>query len=53
MALCNFIFGVVGKRWRDWIDMKENYFNDYSIDMPAQYKPKETDVCDMPDAGYR
>jgi hypothetical protein len=46
------VFGVVGKRWRDWSDMKENYFNDYWIDMPAQYKPKETDLCDMPDAGY-
>jgi hypothetical protein len=46
------VFGVVGKRWRDWSEMKENYFNDYWIDMPAQYKPKETDLCDMPDAGY-
>ena len=47
-----FIFGVIGQRWRDQENCKTNYFNDYWIDMPAQYKPKETDVCDMPDAGY-
>ena len=47
-----FIFGVIGQRWRDQENCKRNYFNDYWIDMPAQYKPKETDVCDMPDAGY-
>jgi len=40
------VFGVVGKRWRDWSDMKEKYFNEYWIDMPPRYKPKETDVCD-------
>ena len=46
------VFGVVGKRWRDWNDMRENYFNDYWIDMPVQYKPTEDEIRDMPDAGY-
>jgi hypothetical protein len=46
------VFGVVGKRWRQWNDMRENYFNEYWIDMPARYKPKESDLVDMPDAGY-
>jgi hypothetical protein len=41
------IFGVLGKRWRDWEDWKRDYFNDYWIDMPAKYRPKETDVCDQ------
>jgi hypothetical protein len=41
------IFGVLGKRWRNWEDWKRDYFNDYWIDMPAKYRPKETDVCDQ------
>ena len=41
-----FVFGVLGKRWRDSEDGKRNYYNDFWIDMPARYKPKETDVCD-------
>jgi hypothetical protein len=40
------VFGVIGQRWRNWSDMKENYFNEYWIDMPGRYKPKETNVCD-------
>jgi peptidylprolyl isomerase len=40
------IFGVLGKRWRDWEDWKMAYFNNYWIDMPVKYRPKETDVCD-------
>jgi len=41
-----FIFGVIGKRWRDSEEGKRNYYNDWWIDMPEKYKPKETDVCD-------
>lgn len=41
------IFGVLGKRWKNWEDWKRDYFNDYWIDMPAKYRPKETDVCDQ------
>jgi hypothetical protein len=26
--------------------MRRNYFNEHWIDMPAHYKPKETDMCD-------
>jgi hypothetical protein len=40
------VFGVVGQRWRNMSDMKEKYFNEYWIDMPVRYKPKETNVCD-------
>lgn len=40
------LFGVLGKRWRERQDWQEQYFNDYWIDMPAKYKPKQTDVCD-------
>ncbi len=40
------LFGVIGKRWRDRQRWKEQLFNEYWIDMPAKYRPKETDVCD-------
>lgn len=39
-----FLFGVRGKRWRK--TKYQHYFNDWWIDMPAQYRPKETGVCD-------
>jgi GT-D fold-like domain len=41
-----FIFGVIGQRWRNQEDFKRNYFNEWWIDMPVEYKPKEPDVCD-------
>lgn len=41
------LFGVLGKRWRDWEDWKRSYFNDCWIDMPAECRPKEKDVCDQ------
>jgi len=37
---------VIGQRWRTFEHMKQNYFNEHWIDMPAIYKPRETDVCD-------
>jgi hypothetical protein len=40
-----FLFGVLGKRWRT-TDLQAKYFTRYWIDMPASYKPNETDVCD-------
>lgn len=41
------LFGVIGQRWREREEWKQNYFNEYWIDMPVEYKPKETDVCDL------
>jgi hypothetical protein len=41
-----FLFGVIGKRWRDHPEVGEKYFTEYWIDMPARYKPQQTDVCD-------
>jgi len=40
------VFGVTGKRWRKRETWRTQVFNDYWIDMPAKYKPKEPDVCD-------
>lgn len=42
------LFGVLGKRWRSeaFRDWRRLYFNEYWIDMPSKYKPKEEDVCD-------
>jgi hypothetical protein len=40
------LFGVIGQRWRQWEDWKRDYFNEHWIDMPAVYKPAETNVCD-------
>lgn len=40
-----FLFGVVGKRWRTE-ENRKNIFTDSWIDMPEKYKPKETNVCD-------
>jgi len=41
------LFGVVGKRWREREDWRENYFTDAWIDMPKQYRPKTVGVCDQ------
>ncbi|HUI06240.1 MAG TPA: hypothetical protein VL486_04475 [Verrucomicrobiae bacterium] len=41
------LFGVIGKRWRDWADWKRDYFNEWWIEMPAAYRPRQTDVCDQ------
>ena len=38
------LFGVMGERWRRREDWKKQYFNDYWIDMPARYRPKEIDA---------
>lgn len=35
------VFGVVGKRWREREDWRTMYFNEYWIDMPEAYRPKE------------
>jgi len=44
------LFGVIGKRWRNREDWERDYFNEYWIDMPEKYKPKEVSagmkVCD-------
>lgn len=40
------LFGVLGKRWRDRRDWRERYITDAWIDMPARYRPAQTDVCD-------
>jgi hypothetical protein len=41
------LFGVIGKRWRSREGWKRDYFNDWWIDMPAVYRPRQTDVCDQ------
>lgn len=44
-----FLFGVLGKRWREgrlWEETRTKYYNEWWIDMPEKYRPKETDVCD-------
>ena len=41
-----FCFGVSGKRWQDWEDLKINFFNEWWEYVPAKYRPKEQDVCD-------
>lgn len=35
------LFGVIGKRWRDKERWKRDFFNDWWIDMPDRYRPKE------------
>ena len=40
------VFGVVGKRWRNWSEWRERYFNAHWIDMPAHYRPEDPGVCD-------
>jgi len=35
------LFGVIGKRWRYKQRWKRDYFNDWWIDMPVHYQPKE------------
>ena len=40
------LFGVLGQRWRDQPEWRERYINEHWIDMPARYRPAETDVCD-------
>jgi hypothetical protein len=41
-----FMFGVSGKRWQAWQDLKQNIFNDHWTHLPAKYRPQEEDVCD-------
>jgi len=40
------LFGVLGARWRQWKEWQQAYVTDAWIDMPPQYRPQETDVCD-------
>lgn len=40
------LFGVIGKRWREQEMWQKDYFNDWWIDMPAKYWPKESEICD-------
>jgi len=40
------LFGVLGKRWRNWERWKRDYFNEWWIDMPDKYKPKKKQVCE-------
>jgi len=47
------LFGVIGQRWQDWDDWKRDYFNEYWINMPSKYRPKEIDCgMQLPDAAY-
>lgn len=39
------VFGVLGSKWKRLEDWRAVYFNDAWIDMPARYRPQETDVC--------
>jgi hypothetical protein len=41
-----FMFGVSGKRWQNWDDLKQNIFNEHWTHLPAKYRPQEDDVCD-------
>jgi len=38
------LFGVIGQRWRQQEEWRENYFNGHWIDMPARYRPREVDA---------
>lgn len=40
------LFGVLGRRWREQREWQQRYVTDAWIDMPARYRPTETDVCD-------
>lgn len=40
------LFGVKGKRWRDRQKWKNNYFNEWWVDMPDRYKPENADFCE-------
>jgi hypothetical protein len=40
------LFGVLGRRWRSNPAWMQRYVNRYWIDLPEQYRPVETDVCD-------
>lgn len=48
------VFGVLGKKWKRLDDWRAAYYNDAWMDMPAQYRPVETDVCfdDNEPGGY-
>lgn len=41
-----FVFGVIGKRWREKEDIRKMYFNESWIDMPKKYRPNAKGVCD-------
>jgi hypothetical protein len=43
------LFGVMGRRWRDRVKWKRDYFNDSWIPMPAHYRPP--DAAMLSDAG--
>ena len=40
------LFGVRGNRWRNKERWRKDYFNEWWIDMPEKYKPKEVGFCE-------
>lgn len=38
------LFGVKGRRWKNTPRWRDVYFNEWWIDMPEEYRPKEGDV---------
>jgi hypothetical protein len=38
------VFGVLGARWRDDAGWQRRYFNEAWIDVPAQYRPDQTET---------
>ncbi len=38
------VFGVIGQKWRNIPRWRQDYYNEWWIDMPASYKPEE-DAC--------
>jgi hypothetical protein len=40
------LFGVIGKRWRHLERWGKGYFNEWWVDMPEKYRPKETDIAE-------
>jgi hypothetical protein len=45
------LFGVLGKRWRQHEDWRRDYFNEWWIDTPAQYRPACPKASDSGDYG--
>jgi hypothetical protein len=40
------LFGVIGRRWRGLERWRRDYFNEFWIDMPEAYRPRESGYCD-------
>jgi hypothetical protein len=48
-GMLQFTFGVYGKRWTEGKKnkyYKEHFFNEHWVNVPDNYKPTRTDVCD-------